>query len=120
MTCDSVIIITKGRVVASGPLRELARQAGEKSMLMAEFEGVIDPAPLHAVSGISRVEHLKIPDGTRLRITADDGAALAPRLCNLAAEHGWKMRELRPQRQTLEELFVRIVEPESAEVSTTK
>jgi ABC-2 type transport system ATP-binding protein len=120
MTCDSVIIITKGRVVASGPLRELARQAGEKSMLLADFEGAIDPAPLRAVSGISRVEHQKIPDGTRLRITADDGANLAPHVCNLAAQHGWKMRELRPHRQTLEELFVRIVEPDSAEVATAK
>jgi ABC-2 type transport system ATP-binding protein len=120
MTCDSVIIITQGRIVASGALRELARQAGEKSMLLAEFEGVIDAAPLRAISGISRVEHQKIPNGTRLRITADDGDALAPHVCNLAAQQGWKMRELRPHRQTLEELFVRIVEPDGAEVATAK
>jgi ABC-2 type transport system ATP-binding protein len=120
MTCDSVIIITQGRIVASGALRELARQAGEKSMLLAEFEGVIDTAPLRALSGINRVEHQKIPNGTRLRITADDGDALAPHVCNLAAQQGWKMRELRPHRQTLEELFVRIVEPDNAEVATAE
>jgi ABC-2 type transport system ATP-binding protein len=120
MTCDSVIIITRGQVVAAGPLAELGRQAGEKHMLLADFDGTIDTTPLQTVSGVTRIERQKIPDGTRLRITADNGAALAPRLCSLAAEKGWKIRELRPHRQTLEELFVRIVEPEPAEAPAAK
>ena len=43
MTCDSVIIINRGRVVASGSLEDLARQAGEKACLVAVFESPVDP-----------------------------------------------------------------------------
>src|SRR4029077_8455268 len=38
MTCDSVIIINHGRVVASSSLADLARQASEKACLIAVFE----------------------------------------------------------------------------------
>src|SRR5438552_9441247 len=37
MICDRVIIIHRGRVVASSGLKELARQAGEQSTLLADF-----------------------------------------------------------------------------------
>src|SRR5438552_1633200 len=37
MICDRVIIIHRGRVVASSALKELARQAGEQSTLLADF-----------------------------------------------------------------------------------
>src|SRR5438552_5872797 len=42
MTCDRVIIIHRGRVVASGALDELARQAGEQGTLVALLEGAVD------------------------------------------------------------------------------
>jgi ABC-2 type transport system ATP-binding protein len=111
MTCDRVIIIHRGQIVASSPLRELARQAGEKTTLLADFDGAIDPTPVRAIAGVSHLEREKIPGGTRLRIaTRQDGGDVTPRLCALAAEHGWKLRELRPHRRTLEELFVQIVD----------
>ncbi len=112
LKCDSVIIIDRGRVAASGPLNELARQAGAKTVLLADFEGSIDPAPVRAIAGVAQVEREKTIHFTRLRISLDRDAEVAPRLCALAVERGWKLRELRPYRQTLEELFVRIVEQE--------
>src|SRR5438874_8208005 len=46
MTCDNVIIIHRGQVVASGPLAELGRKAGARTTLVAEFDGAIDTAPV--------------------------------------------------------------------------
>ena len=115
MTCDDVIIIHRGQVVASGGLRDLARQAGSRSVLLADFEGHIDPAPFRALAG--NLETEKTADGTRLRIVGGHAAELGPKLCALTAEHGWKLRELRPQQQTLEDLFVRIVEKDETTVN---
>ena len=112
MTCDSVIIIHRGQVVASGALDELGRQAGARSTLVAEFEGSIDSAPVMQLPQIVHLDREKTPEGIRFRITTDNEAELSPRLCALSVEHGWKLRELRPQRQTLEEMFLRIVEEE--------
>jgi ABC-2 type transport system ATP-binding protein len=110
MTCDSVIVIHRGRVAASGGLKELAREAGEKTTLLADFDGVVDSEPVRSLAGVTRLEHENIATGTRLRIITEPKANISPRLCALAVEKGWKLRELRPQRRTLEDLFLRIVE----------
>jgi ABC-2 type transport system ATP-binding protein len=112
MTCDNVIIIHRGQVVASSSLKDLAKKAGEQTSLVADFEGEIDPAPVRALPGVAHVEREKTLRSTRLRIAAHEGAEIQPRLCALAVERGWKLRELRPHRHTLEEMFVRIVEGE--------
>ena len=52
--------------------------------------------------------------GVKLRLQSGDLGALTPRLCSLAATKGWKVRELRPQRPTLEDLFVQITGREGA------
>lgn len=109
MTCDQVIIIHRGRVAAAGPLQELESQAGEETVIVAESEGVIDLKPIQALAETIRAEHESLPDGMRVRVTTRKPAELSSRLCALAAQHSWRVREIRPHRQTLEDVFVRIV-----------
>jgi ABC-2 type transport system ATP-binding protein len=109
MTCDRVIIIHAGRVAASESLRELAARAGARKVTIAEIEGPVDLAPVRAIPGVEKVEAEAIATGTRLRVNSDGTHDLAPRLCALAVECGWKLRELRQEQATLEDLFVRIV-----------
>jgi ABC-2 type transport system ATP-binding protein len=117
MTCDRVIIITGGRVVAEGALSEL--RGGGQQVLIADLDGSVDPAPVRAVPGVTGVESESIVNGTRLRIRGD-GGELGPRLCALAVECGWKLRELRPQQETLEERFVRIVSGDESTLQAAK
>jgi ABC-2 type transport system ATP-binding protein len=108
MTCDSVIIINKGRVVASCALDELARQAGEKACLVAVFDGLVDPDAFRGLPGMTALAPEPVPGGLRLRISTPDMNLMAPLLCNLAVERGLKLRELRADRPTLEDMFVSI------------
>ena len=107
-TCDSVIIIHNGRVVAASTLGELAHEAGGTASLVAVLEGTVDLDDLRGLSGVDGVASEPAGGGVRLRLTTPDSAELSPRLCALAVERGWKVRELRPERQTLEQLFVKI------------
>ncbi len=116
MTCDRVIIIHRGQVAVSGPLRELAEQVGEQTVITAETAGTVDPAPVENLDGVVRVESETGTGGTRLRITTDDPLGLAQRLCALSVSQGWTLRELKPQRQTLEDVFVRITGAEEVAV----
>jgi ABC-2 type transport system ATP-binding protein len=109
MTCDHVIIIHRGRVVASGALSDLARQAGEQTILVARLEGPVNVDAVCALPGVTEVApETGAGDATLLRIRTGDADELGPRLAALAAEHGWRLHELRPERQTLEDLFVQI------------
>jgi gliding motility-associated transport system ATP-binding protein len=108
MTCDSVIIIHQGRVAASGSLDELGRHAGEQGSLVVKVEGHVDGEPVRHLQGVTNVNTEPMAGATRFRITANDAEKLAPAVCALASERGWKLCELRPERQTLEEMFVQI------------
>lgn len=110
MTCDQVIIIHRGQVVLSSSLEEMGKT--EQRVLVAEFEGLADPEPLRAVPGVAAVESEAIPTGTRMRITASGTDDPAPRVCALAIECHWKLRELKIMQETLEERFVRIIAEE--------
>jgi ABC-2 type transport system ATP-binding protein len=114
MTCDRVIIIHRGQVVASSLLEDLARQAGERRALVADFVGAVDVAAVKGLPGVQRVASEGTSHGTRLAIAAGDPEEVAPRLCTLAGQRGWKLRELRPQQETLEDLFVRITGEEES------
>jgi ABC-2 type transport system ATP-binding protein len=112
MTCDGVIIIHKGKVAGQGLLRDLELQAGERSLVTIETEEEIDLDPLKKVFDVLEVETDKIAGNSRVRITTNNPWDLMPRLCALAVVHNWKVREMRPHRRTLEELFVRITSQE--------
>jgi ABC-2 type transport system ATP-binding protein len=115
MTCDHVIIIHHGRVAASGPLGQLKHRIGEQTVVLVEAEGVVDLKPIQSEDGVGQVTSDTTGGVTRLRVTTDDPAAMSQRLCALSVVHGWKLREIRPQGQTLEDLFVRITAEEEVE-----
>ena len=114
MTCDRAIIIHQGQVAASGSLAELKDKASANACLIAEFDGRIDETALSALPEIADATSEAIDGGVKLRLMASDLGGLTTRLCNLAANKGWKVREIRPQRPTLEDLFVQITGRESA------
>lgn len=115
MTCDGVIIIHKGQVAKQGLVSELERRAGEQSFITIETAEEIDTEPLGQVLGILAYEREAAAGCSRLKITTENPWDLMPRLCSLSVVHNWKVREIRPQRRTLEELFVRITQGEQEE-----
>jgi ABC-2 type transport system ATP-binding protein len=114
MTCDHVIIIHRGRVAASGPLEELRRQAEGQTVILLETEGVVELEPVRAAAEAAEVTSERTSAGMRLRIATSRAGDLTERLCALSVQHGWRVRELRPQQRTLEDLFVRITGDEEA------
>jgi ABC-2 type transport system ATP-binding protein len=116
MTCDRVIIIHRGRVVASSSLAELASRVGQKTVVSADLEGNIDVSLVRKLPGVAGVEEETTARGKRLRIAADDAAEVSAQLCALAVECKWKLVALKPQQETLEDLFVRIIEQDVQDV----
>ncbi|MCI0681180.1 MAG: ABC transporter ATP-binding protein [Gemmataceae bacterium] len=112
--CDRVIIIHEGRVAASGTLADLQEKASANACLIADFDGSIDEEALGGLPGLTDAASAKIDGGVRLRLHAGDLGSLTPRLCGLAAAQGWKIRQIRPERPTLEDLFVQITGRETA------
>src|SRR5438067_4410419 len=108
MTCNRVIIIHQGRVAASGMIDELENQTSDQPMVDVVVDGAVDPAPLRNSPQVVHVESSAAGSRTQLRIHATALDDFLPELSKTAAARGWVLREVKPRKQTLEELFVRI------------
>jgi ABC-2 type transport system ATP-binding protein len=113
-TCDSAIIIHRGRVAAQGSLEELQDRASTGAGVVAEFDGKVDDALIERLPSVGEVDARGTDDGVRLHLRGADAAVVIPNLCRLASERGWKVREIRPERRTLEDFFVQITGRENA------
>jgi hypothetical protein len=90
----------------------LEQRAGEKSFITIETAEEIDTEPLRQIVDVLAFEREMVAGNSRVKITTENPWDLMPRLCAMSVVHNWKIREIRPQRRTLEELFVRITRQE--------
>ena len=115
-TCNSVIIIHRGRVAVSSSVDELKGRASSKAHLVMLVGGSGDPNVFRGVEGVLdlRINENPLGDTVELRIITNEMETLAPRLSQFAADNEWRLLEMHVVRPTLEDLFVQITEEEEA------
>jgi ABC-2 type transport system ATP-binding protein len=101
-SCDDVAIVDQGRIVTQGSLAELRRE-GEPTVLIETTGGDAALALLAAHPAVATVT----PDGTAVRLTLADAAAV-PDLNRRLVEAGHDVLRLEPARATLEDRFLEI------------
>ena len=98
-TCDSIVVIDKGRILSSGTIEELTRTEG--SWVRTEVEG--DVAAFRARLAAEGLQFQA--DGARfLRVHLEQ--ADGDGLFELAARSGATLTELAVERSTLEDVFL--------------
>jgi len=121
-TCERVIIINKGKLVATDSVHNLqARARGAESVLIevAPRTGSL-AAPtvqqrLEKIAGVSRVE-LKEErgGGSVFEVESDKGKLVRGDLARAIVESGWDLNELRPSAMSLEEVFLQLTGSDAA------
>ena len=116
-TCNRVVIINKGRVVAvDTPENLTAKLRGSETMyLQIDAAGADASAALAAVPGVSRVGTSEVR-GTVVGYEIESGAGRDVRrdLSAAVVSRGWGLLELRPLRMSLEEVFLHLTTDEAA------
>jgi ABC-2 type transport system ATP-binding protein len=120
-TCEQVIIINKGKIVATDSVSNLQNRArsGESVLLeVAGRNGSVDPAAvqrkLEQISGVSRVVFKE--DGQRRAVFEVEGKkdrSLRGDLARAVVESGWDLNELRSASMSLEEVFLQLTGEEA-------
>jgi ABC-2 type transport system ATP-binding protein len=114
-TCDRVIIIHRGRVLALDTPANLNRRVRQTTQVVVEASGPPAEvlAALRAVPGVRAVEIAPAGDGVHAVVSADVDRDLREDLAAAIVSRGWGLRELRPRTLTLEEIFLALVASES-------
>ena len=106
MTCDRVVILHEGRLLASGALEELMAKAN--AAVVAEVRASLTDTIEWAVKlALGQAECAEQPGGyVRCRFADVKSADAREKIFASANEHGWPLRELSRQAPSLEDLFV--------------
>jgi ABC-2 type transport system ATP-binding protein len=118
MTCNRVVILHAGRILAADTPENLQKTMSGKSQVIAEIA-----APRGDLETcweeMGEIEHFDLSpsEGEFLRcaLTPRDGIDLRPQIFALARERGWVLRELTRSRHTLEDIYVRVTRPDADE-----
>src|SRR5580698_10384441 len=118
-TCEQVIILSKGKIVATDSVSNLQQRARTGESVLVEVagrNGSLDPAAvqrkLQQVPGVSRV--VPKADGQK-RVIFEVEATKAVRgdVARAVVESGWDLNELRPTALSLEEIFLQLTGSEA-------
>jgi ABC-2 type transport system ATP-binding protein len=122
-TCQRVVIINKGRVVAvDTPDNLTARLKGAETMFVQVDAGDADAgATLASIPGVTRVAsadtRVQPAPGAPVayEVESERGMDVRRELARTVVNKGWGLLELRPMRMSLEEVFLQVTTEEQPE-----
>lgn len=115
MTCNRVIIIHRGRILASDTPEQLMKKLHAGGMIHVEVRahGPDVQAKLHLLEGVASVTVQPLDNGyVRAEVEPKPDADPRERIYQAVAGSGWPLRELSRSRTTLEDIFVQITREE--------
>ena len=106
-TCDRLLIISRGRIVAQGTVDELTTEAHGARYVNLEVEGDNVETALANIREIQEVRRLAPANGRQKFVLSVDPAErdVRPQVYNLAKKRGWVIWELHQEAARLGDLF---------------
>jgi len=108
-TCDRIVIINRGKIVADGSTGELRREAGSDYIIQVSLKhGNFDDIKrsLQAVSGVADV--ILVNDGNGVidfHLACSGGKDIRAELYEIIRSNGWPLLEFHKETRTLETVF---------------
>ena len=120
-TCQSVVIINKGKVVAVDTPENLTRRLKGSETIRVELDSQeTDPVPaLKAVPGVTDIGISRSNDGAQiLDIQSDRGTDVRREIANVIVSSGWGLLELASLKMSLEDVFLELTTSEEPKTET--
>src|SRR5687768_4103459 len=115
-TCQKVVIINKGKVVAIDTPDALTERLHGAQTLFVQADGPAEDIhrSLQALPGVLNVSMVDSPAG-RFHVDSEKGADIRRHVAAAIVRGGWGLLELRPMRMSLEEIFLSLTTEETTE-----
>ena len=116
-TCQKVVIISKGKVVAIDTPNALTDRLRGAITMFVQAQGPVDDVQraMQALAGVVRVNVSDSRDGTgSFEVDSEKGADVRRDLAAAIVRGGWGLLEMRPMRMSLEDIFLSLTTEETA------
>jgi ABC-2 type transport system ATP-binding protein len=116
--CEKVIIINKGRVVATDSVSNLTSRLRGSDAVGVEVGGAPQAdveSALGAVAGVATVKSMGNKDGVvRFEVESRPGESIRPEIARSVVQAGWQLHELHSLSFSLEEIFLQLTSSDAA------
>lgn len=106
-TCDRILIINKGKIVADGTAENLRKQAEGKEILKVRIEDGRAEEIQHELNRLKNTDRIELVDKNlnRFEVHSRGGSSSKRDVFNLCVEKKWVLSELTPIETRLEDIF---------------
>jgi ABC-2 type transport system ATP-binding protein len=118
MTCNRMVIMYEGKILAADTPQNLQRLVSSHSRILAEIAAPEEDLrqcwaqiPEIEVADVSAAEG----EYFRCALTPRNGLDLRPVIYDLVRQRGWTLRELTRNQHSLEDIYVQVTRPEEEE-----
>ena len=119
LTCNRVVIMFEGRILAADTPENLQKLMSSRSQIIAEIAAAPE-ALRECWAQMPEIEQFNVSasegDYYRCALTPRDGVDLRPQVFALVRERGWLLRELTRRRHSLEDIYVQVTRPGEEEL----
>ena len=111
MTCQRVLIINRGRIVASDTPNNLVGLMKGNPRFVAEVKGSRDAVlrRLEAIIGVVKVSCEPLGEWNRFTCECEKGRDIREELSRTVFASNWTLRELRAEKRNLEDVFLAMI-----------
>jgi ABC-2 type transport system ATP-binding protein len=123
-SCDKVIIISHGKLVATDTVANLTNRLRGSEAVALEVDAGLPEAEVRArleqVAGVSRVMYKESRDGRHIfEVESLQGRSIRADLARAVVNAGWNLNELRTVGLSLETIFLQLTASESKSATKT-
>ena len=111
-TCDQVMIMSNGKIVANGTTSELRRKSDAEYCLKIGIKGGETTYIHEALNDLPGVLHIEIIHKQNFELQCKPDVEIEKSIFNLCQENNWYISELTPVQTRLEDIFRKVTQNE--------
>ncbi|WP_018338251.1 MULTISPECIES: ATP-binding cassette domain-containing protein [Butyricimonas] len=111
-TCDQVMIMSNGKIVANGTTSELRRKSDSDYSLKLGIKGDSIPVIHDALCSLPNVLHVELIQEQNFELQCKPEVEIERTIFDLCREHNWYISELTPVQTRLEDIFREVTQNE--------
>ena len=111
-TCDQVMIMSNGKIVANGTTSELRRKSDAEYCLKIGIKGGAATDIHEALNDLPGVLHIEIIHKQNFELQCKPDVEIEKSIFNLCQENNWYISELTPVQTRLEDIFRKVTQNE--------
>ena len=109
-TCDRVMIISKGKIVANGTTSELRRESSSEYSLRLAIKGGDMPVVHEALCQLPQVEDIQVLHKQTFELRCTPDCEIERAIFDLCKNNNWYIMEMTPIQTRLEDIFRQVTQ----------